>query len=163
MHLDLAAEIAALPRLRVSELRAKFVTVFGEPTPSHNKVWLVKRIAWRLQAQAEGDLSERARQRAAELAADADLRLSAPTAQEMPDQPPTLRVPADERMPRPGTERYVLDQVAPHAPNVDWPTLAPGERAARLRQLVAGIDYDGTHQRVAITLRSNPPSTAEVS
>src|SRR5262245_21524039 len=37
----------------------KFAEVFGEPTPSHNKVWLVKRIAWRLQAKAEGDLSER--------------------------------------------------------------------------------------------------------
>jgi hypothetical protein len=40
---SLASEIAALPRLRVSELRAKFAAVFGEPTPSHNKVWLVKR------------------------------------------------------------------------------------------------------------------------
>src|SRR6516162_5558025 len=75
---NLATEIAALPRLRVSELRAKFAAIFGEPTPSHNKVWLVKRLAWRLQAQAEGDLSERARKRAAELVADADLRLSAP-------------------------------------------------------------------------------------
>ena len=64
MPTDLATEIAALPRLRVSELRARFAVVFGEPTPSHNKVWLVKRIAWRLQAQAEGDLSQRARQRA---------------------------------------------------------------------------------------------------
>src|SRR5262249_12028240 len=52
---NLAAEIAALPRLRVSELRFKFAEVFGEPTPSHNKIWLVKRIAWRLQAKAEGD------------------------------------------------------------------------------------------------------------
>ena len=106
MHLDLAAEIAALPRLRVSELRARFAVVFGESTPSHNKVWLVKRIAWRLQAQAEGDLSERARQRAAELVADADLRLSAPPSDAMtatPDRPPTLRVPADDRLPRPGT------------------------------------------------------------
>ena len=60
---NLAVEIAALPRLRVSELRIKFAEVFGELTPSHNKVWLVKRIAWRLQAQAEGDLSERARRR----------------------------------------------------------------------------------------------------
>src|SRR5262249_58842820 len=106
MHLDLAAEIAALPRLHVSELRARFAVVFGEPTPSHNKVWLVKRIAWRLQAQAEGDLSQRARQRAAELAADADLRVSAPPSDAMtatPDRPPALRVPADDRRPRPGT------------------------------------------------------------
>ena len=99
----LASEIAALPRLRVAELRAQFAVVFGEPTPSHNKVWLMRRIAWRLQAQAEGDLSERARQRAAELVADADLRLSAPPDQATPAQPPHLRLPADDRMPRPGT------------------------------------------------------------
>jgi hypothetical protein len=103
---NLAAEIAALPRLRVSELRIKFAEVFGEPTPSHNKVWLVKRIAWRLQAQAEGDLSERARRRAAELIADADIRLSAPltdagTATQEPHA--TLRVPTDDRLPRAGT------------------------------------------------------------
>src|SRR5215472_2308613 len=107
MHLDLAAEIAALPRLPVSELRARFAVVFGEPTPSHNKVWLVKRIAWRLQAQAEGDLAQRARQRAAELVADADLRLSAPRAEQItsdsaPAPVPTLRMPADARL-RPGT------------------------------------------------------------
>src|SRR5947208_17148934 len=103
---NLACEIAALPRLRVAELRAQFATIFGEPTPSHNKVWLVRRIAWRLQAQAEGDLSERARQRAAALVADADLRLSAPLAQATtatPEQPPQLRLPADDRRPRPGT------------------------------------------------------------
>ena len=66
-------------------------------------------------------------------------------------------------MPAAALERFVLDQVAPHAPDVDWPTLAPGERAARLRQLVAGIDYDGTNQRVTITLRSHPSNQAEVS
>jgi hypothetical protein len=104
---NVAAEIAALPRLRVSELRAKFAAVFGEPTPSHNKVWLVKRIAWRLQAQAEGDLSERARQCLAELLGNTDLRLSAPRAEPTPSdsalvQVPTLRRPADDRL-RPGT------------------------------------------------------------
>ena len=102
---NLAAEIAALPRLRVSELRAKFAVVCGESTPSHNKVWLVKRLAWRLQAMAEGDLSERARQRAAELVAATDLRLSAPseaaTAKLNPS--PSVRLPKDDRLPRPGT------------------------------------------------------------
>src|SRR5216683_2493768 len=103
---QLVTEIAALPRLRVAELRAKFAVVFGEPTPSHNKVWLGRRIAWRLQAQAEGDLSERARQRAAALVADADLRLSAPSAQATTatgEQSPNLRLPTDDRLPRPGT------------------------------------------------------------
>jgi DUF2924 family protein len=103
---SLAAEIAALPRLRVSELRVRFAEVCGEPTPSHNKIWLVKRIAWRLQARIEGDLSERARRRAAELAADADLRLSAPAANAegtKSQQSVTVRIPVDDRLPRPGT------------------------------------------------------------
>ena len=103
---SLAAEIAALPRLRVSELRVRFAAVFGAPTPSHNKVWLVKRIAWRLQAQAAGDLSERARRRAEELAADADLRLSAPPDEAdgaNHDPPGTVRIPVDDRLPKPGT------------------------------------------------------------
>ena len=103
---NLAGEIAALPRLRVSELRIKFAEVCGEPTPSHNKVWLVKRIAWRLQAKAEGDLSERACRRAAELIADADLRLSTPPADAdtaKDKKPAVLHMPADDRLPRPGT------------------------------------------------------------
>ena len=103
---NLAAGLAALPRLHVSELRVKFAEVFGELTSSHNRVWLVKRIAWRLQAQAEGDLSERARRRATELIADADLRLTAPPADAgtpTQEQPVTLRVPGNDRLPRPGT------------------------------------------------------------
>src|SRR5262249_24737071 len=104
MFPNLAVEIAALPRLRVSELRVRFAEVCGEPTPSHNKVWLVKRIAWRLQAKAEGDLSERACRRAAELIADADLRLSAPPAvadTAMNKKPATRRAPRRRRPARP--------------------------------------------------------------
>jgi hypothetical protein len=77
-NMNVGKEVAALQRLGVKALRTRYAEVFGEQTPAHNKVWLVKRIAWRLQALAEGDLSERARQRAAELANDADLRLSPP-------------------------------------------------------------------------------------
>ena len=108
MEQTLNPDIAALPRLRVSELRTKFAAVFGEATPSHNKVWLIKRIAWRLQALAEGGLSERARRRAEELANDADLRLNAPKAKtaEVPVERTTVKplsAPADERLPPPGT------------------------------------------------------------
>jgi hypothetical protein len=39
---------------------------------------LIRRIAWRLQALAQGDLSERARQQALALANDADLRIQPP-------------------------------------------------------------------------------------
>ena len=95
---SLAREIAALGRLTVPELRAQFAAVFGEPTQAHNKVWLVKRLAWRLQALAEGDLSQRGRHRASELVHDADLRLSPPRADQTPvdaapPQAATLRIP----------------------------------------------------------------------
>ena len=89
MAIDVAAEIAALQKLSVDELRGRFAEVFGEVTLARHKVWLVKRIAWRLQALAEGDLSARAQRRAAELANDADLRLSPPklpAAAPAPDQ-----------------------------------------------------------------------------
>src|SRR5262249_54534062 len=85
MSVNLAKEVAALGRMTVKDLRGRNAEVFGEASNAANKVWLVKRIAWRLQAGAEGDLSERARQRAAELANDADLRLSPPKA--MPAAP----------------------------------------------------------------------------
>jgi hypothetical protein len=80
MALNIAKEVAAMQRMTVDQLRDKYADVFGEAPRSRHKEWLVKRIAWRMQANAEGSLSERARQRAAELANDADLRVTAPRA-----------------------------------------------------------------------------------
>jgi hypothetical protein len=71
-------EIESLRNLKTSELRTRYRDVFGEASPSFNRAHLFRRIAWRLQAEAEQDLSERARRRAAELANDSDLRLRAP-------------------------------------------------------------------------------------
>ena len=78
MYPNFDPQLAALQQLPGAALRARYLELFGEPPRSANKAWLVKRIGWRLQALAEGDLSERARQRAAELANDADLRLCRP-------------------------------------------------------------------------------------
>jgi Protein of unknown function (DUF2924) len=105
---NVGAEIAALPRLTVKDLRSRYAEVYGEPTKSSNKQWLTKRIAWRLQSLAEGDLSERARKRAAELARDADLRRTVPRLQTATS--PIGRTVAgsvviehDHRLPPPGT------------------------------------------------------------
>jgi hypothetical protein len=99
-------EIAALQRLTVRQLRARYAEVYGEGTAAQNKAWLVRRIAYRLQVLAEGDLSERARRRAAELANDADLRLSPPRAPVAPAPQaaaPPAPAPKDPRLPPPGT------------------------------------------------------------
>jgi len=74
------ATIDELHELKVVALRQKYRELFGEDSKSSNRQFLSRRIAWRLQATAEGDLSERARRRAAEIVNDADLRTRAPRA-----------------------------------------------------------------------------------
>jgi hypothetical protein len=64
--------------MTVGELRERYIDVFGEETRSQHKDFLRKRIAWRIQALAEGGLSERAKRRAEEIANDADLRIRTP-------------------------------------------------------------------------------------
>jgi hypothetical protein len=107
VELHILNEVAALQRLTISQLRQRFAELFGEATLASNRTWLVKRIAWRLQALAEGDLSQRARRRAAELARDADLRLNPPPSQSTPTTPPpqpvSVPTPVDPRLPPPGT------------------------------------------------------------
>jgi hypothetical protein len=78
MNPDTFKEVQGLERMTVGELKEKYLDVFDEETRSNNKPFLQKRIAWRIQALAEGNLSERARKRAKELARDADLRIRAP-------------------------------------------------------------------------------------
>jgi len=102
--MNLADDIARLKQLTVPELRKRYAEVFGEATRAGNKPWLVKRICWRLQALAEGDLSERARQRALELARDADLRLAPPRSQQPKSvrEAPPAKEAGERRLPPPG-------------------------------------------------------------
>ena len=107
MPVPVRLEVHALERLTIADLRGRFAELFGEPTRATNRIWLIRRLAWRLQALAEGDLSERARRHAAELANDADLRLLPPrpaatTTIPVPALLPASR-PADPRIPCPGT------------------------------------------------------------
>ena len=103
--MTLQQKIATLPHLRVPDLRRMYAEEFGEATNANNRDWLTKRLAWRLQAQALGGLSDRAKARAAELANEADLRTTPP--------PTYATVPTgevrDPRLPAPGaviTRRY---------------------------------------------------------
>src|SRR6202049_4137545 len=73
-------EIDGLRQQTVGQLKVKYRAVFGWESRSNHKQFLLRRIAWRLQANAEGGLSERARQRALALAEEADLRIRAPEA-----------------------------------------------------------------------------------
>ena len=103
-------EIEQLRLATVRELRAKYFELFGQPSRSNHKQFLFRRVAWRLQALAYGELSDQARRQALALAQDADLRIKAPrhlvgTPQEVLQ--PTLtsrRKPGrDQRLPGPGS------------------------------------------------------------
>jgi hypothetical protein len=105
--MNIGKEIAILKNMTVTDLRTKYVEVFGEETRCRNKEYLWKRIAWRLQSQVEGDLSERSRKRAEELANDADIRMTAPKTSSNAASERTrvteLHIPQDKRIPMPGT------------------------------------------------------------
>src|SRR5262245_23901107 len=108
MKPNVERELAVLEQMAPAQLRQKYAEVFKEQTRCGHKQWLVKRIIWRMQALAEGDLSERARQRALEIANDADLRATAPSTvvgTENPAREPkqTRETSSDVRLPRPGS------------------------------------------------------------
>lgn len=142
MALNVGKMVSELRRMTVTELRRRHAEVFGEPTRSHHKDYLVRRIAWCVQANAEGGLPERARRRALEIADDADLRTRAPGPARAPSAAVAaasraegvthrLEVPADERLPMPGallTREYK-------------------GRTIRVRVLPGGFDYEGTIYR----------------
>ena len=108
MQLNVGKEVAALEEMPVSQLRDCYAEVFGETTNARNKQWMVKKIIWRLQSMAEGDLSERARARAREIASDADIRrrpLKAPDPkpEALKSAPIPVPVSLDNRVPIPGS------------------------------------------------------------
>lgn len=138
MTLNIRQLEAELRQMTVTELRRRYETVCGEATRSFHKDYLIRRIAWRAQANAEGGLPERARQRALEIANDADLRTRAPGPLVSIRRAPApnvatvpIAVPADARLPMPGallTREYK-------------------GRTIRVRVLPKGFDYEGTVYR----------------
>jgi len=138
--LNVGKMMSELRGMTVGELRRRYAEVFGEQTRSYHKDYLVRRIAWRVQANAEGGLPERARRRAMEIADDADLRTRAPgparasttiPASHEPVATRRLEVPPDERLPMPGallTREYK-------------------GRTINVRVLPKGFDYEGTVYR----------------
>ena len=105
MKIDVDRELAALEGMSTGQLCERYAELFREPVRTRHRVYLVRKIAWRLQSVAEGDLTERARRRAAELAHDADVRVMPPKAPT--PQPAILKVQSeaecDPRLPSPGT------------------------------------------------------------
>ncbi len=114
--IDIQDQLAAMHRMTPKELRVKYAELFGERSRSGNRLWLLRRCAWRLQALAEGGLSDRAIKRAKELARDQDIRTTAPKGMRMAP----LDRPADVEQP---AQRYITRTPAPgdHDPRLPMP------------------------------------------
>ena len=54
MNASTASEIARLETMTITKVVERFESLFGEKCRSRNKRYLIRRIAWRLQANAEG-------------------------------------------------------------------------------------------------------------
>jgi AraC-like DNA-binding protein len=106
MNSTVAADVARLQDMSVSQLARRFEEVFGEQCRSRHRRYLIRRIAWRLQANSEGGLTERARRGAEKLPAEAEMRVTPPRARTpKAGAPPdtTKTQPArDPRLPPPG-------------------------------------------------------------
>ena len=122
MKLNPTKELAALERMTVGQLHQRYIEVFGEPVRSRHKRHLIRRIAWRLQANAEGGLSERALRRAEELADVADARVTPPKSA-TPTRP-TLVAASSKRsdLPRMTQDRDAIHErmLRPLAAEISW-------------------------------------------
>jgi hypothetical protein len=106
------AEIEALQSMTTAELAGQYQRLHGRPCRTRHRAYLIRKNAWRIQANAEGDLTERARRRAEELADDREVRVMAPRSP-MTIEPPQEGAPTtvsrrapdadDPRLPSPGS------------------------------------------------------------
>ncbi len=108
MEQSMLCEIDRLRQMTVGELRDEWFRVCGEPCRSRNRDYLWRRLAWEIQARALGGLSDRAKERLADLAPTTftralpprDFQLPGGDAGPPPARPTTVR---DARLPSPGT------------------------------------------------------------
>jgi hypothetical protein len=96
-------KLAELSELSIGQLAAKYEKLFGEKCRSRNRRYVYRRVAWKIQADDEGGLSERAILRATAIAGESLLRVTPPNARKSKKEVPSS-VPAnwDSRIPPPG-------------------------------------------------------------
>jgi len=52
---DIAKEIDALQQMTTSELADRYEELHGQPVRTRHRAYLIRKVAWRIQANAEGD------------------------------------------------------------------------------------------------------------
>ncbi len=137
----LERQLVDLEKLTITELAEKYREVFGRDKRTRNRPYLVRKISWRLQELVEGGLSERAKARLAELAANAPLRHVAPRRAHGKDVQKERR---ERQRPKPGTvlrREYNGKEYAVTVHETDFEYR--GKRYASLSKIAK--DITGTH------------------
>lgn len=133
---EVMRDIERLETLSTGELCERYQTLYHQPVRTRHRAYLLRKLAWRMQALVEGDLSERARRRAAELADDADVRV----------MPPKAAVDA-----RAGGEHVVVKAPTPMDPRLPIPGTALVRkykgRTVQVVMLADGFEHDGVKHK----------------
>lgn len=74
MNPEARQKFDAIKDTRISQVAALYEELFDERCQSRNRQFLLRRIAWKLQARMEGGLSKKARLRAKAIASTAPIR-----------------------------------------------------------------------------------------
>ena len=113
--MDIEREQQRLEAMSTDELRDRYAELWDYEPRSRHRQYLIRKILWRMQADAEGGLVERARRlraRAAELADLAHVRTTPPKGDHWPSRGAgrntgqcvaTVAAPLDPRLPSIGT------------------------------------------------------------
>jgi Protein of unknown function (DUF2924) len=108
---DVYRAIQQLHRLTIPVLTIRYQELFGEAARILHKQFLVRRLAWQLQAQVQGGLGVRACQRILEISDESDLRSGSNPARRLGPARAAISAPAsakvhygnDPRLPPAGT------------------------------------------------------------
>lgn len=108
-HAEIERQLDELHGMTTGQLAELYQQLHGQPVRTRHRQYLIRKNAWRIQANAMGGLSERAKRRAVELANDADIRVMAPKSMICPPQGGEATVHTrritlrDPRLPAPGS------------------------------------------------------------
>ena len=96
---------AQMQHMTAKELKSRYAEVYGETSNSSNKQWLIKRLACGTQMKKEGDISQRAREKALAIAKTSDIRTTIPNNINVSQRKVTKSVDfkIDSRLPMPGS------------------------------------------------------------
>ena len=81
---SMARDLAALAELDTHTLAEKYATLFGRPPRSRNRLHLLRRVAWKVQAERFGGLSATAQKQLDALMAQIEIPSAAPAATNAP-------------------------------------------------------------------------------